>query len=425
MSAARARGRGFWLLYGGGLLLLTLAVLELGLRALWIKRATVSSGLEHPHFHHRQLPNHTYRYTTAEFDVTIRTNSYGLRGPDPVIPKPSGVTRLVMLGDSYVFGFPVADTETFAARIEQMLRGSGHRVEVVNGGVSGYSPTLEYVSLRDQFLAFEPDAVLLWYDLGDLQEDSWFQKNLLYDADGRIVRADPRFINGRFGYWEWLKNHSALAKYADIKLLRTFEKIRVLGLPGYLRTKLRGERAKVAIARLKRTQQAADAGAHDRFFLVRESATEELIRPYWDVSRRYVLMIRDLCAERGIRFAMGVYPYGMLVGPDQWATGRRFWGFEPGRTYDANAVRGLYRAFAAQEHIPLIDTFDSFRAAAASTKLFYDEDGHFTPEGHRVLAEHAVRDLQLLALIGADARARRSPWAFFRRSPRSGVEQHP
>lgn len=106
----------------------------------------------------------------------IRTNRFGLRGPDPTIPKPAGMLRILMLGDSFTFGFPVNDEETFAHLIEQGLRARGYPVEVINGGVSGYSPTLEYVSLRDDFLKFEPDLVMVWYDYGDLQEDYWFQK---------------------------------------------------------------------------------------------------------------------------------------------------------------------------------------------------------------------------------------------------------
>jgi hypothetical protein len=74
-----------------------------------------------------------------------------------------------MLGDSFTFGFAVRDEETFCQLIEQGLRNQGYPIEVVNGGVSGYSPTLHYISLRDEFLALDPVLVILWYDLGDLQ----------------------------------------------------------------------------------------------------------------------------------------------------------------------------------------------------------------------------------------------------------------
>ncbi|MBI3320264.1 MAG: hypothetical protein HYZ89_06750, partial [Candidatus Omnitrophica bacterium] len=139
--------------------LLGLGVAELGFRLFWVKQLRLGAGIEHPHFHHRLNPNESYHFTSKEFDVTVRTNRFGLRGPDPVIPKPPRTFRILMLGDSYTFGFPVKDQETFCHLIEQGLKSQGYSVEVVNGGVSGYSPTLHYLSLRDEFLAFEPDLV--------------------------------------------------------------------------------------------------------------------------------------------------------------------------------------------------------------------------------------------------------------------------
>ena len=395
---------------GAVALLLSLGMAELAFRLFWLHQLTIGQGIEHPHFHHRLLPNTTYHFATAEFNVDIRTNRYGLRGPDPVIPKPAGVTRLLMLGDSFTFGFPVRDDQTFSHVIESGLRARGRQVEVINGGVSGYAPTLHYISLRDQFLAFEPDAVILWYDLGDLQEDHWFEKNLIRDAQGRVVAAHPHYRDGRFDWWSWLVSRSALAKWVNNKPVSTYRKLRVLGFRRYLKVIVSGERAKVAIAKLKASQHAADLGMHDRFLLVREGADPASVRAAWKVSERYLLMIRDLLRERGISFALGIYPYGMLAGPDEWAHGRVFWGFEPGRTYDASGAQSLLHEFCQRERIPLIDTFQAFQTAAATQqeKLFYDEDGHMTPAGHRVLAKQALADHQLVAMMSRGrAHARR------------------
>ncbi len=378
---------------------LSFALLELGGRLVLLKSFVIPAGIEDPHYHHRLKPNTTYHFVTREFDVTARTNSYGLRGPDPVIPKPAKVIRILMLGDSYTFGFPVRDGEEFAALIERGLRERGYPVEVVNGGVSGTSPTLDYIALRDQFLSFQPDLVMLWYDLGDLQEDNWFQRNLIVDGHGRIERCDPLYINGHFDRWEWLKLHSVVASWADRKLVRTIDKIRVLGLQGYAGVIARGERAKVAIARVKAAQHASDLALNDRFLLVRPSSTIEMLAPYWELSQRYVLMIRDLLAQRQIPFVMGVYPYGMLVGPNQWGDGRTYWGFEKGKTYSADQALTLFAGFSRDHHVPLINTFDSFRAAGQHETLYYNWDGHFTPAGHRVLAEHVLHDRQFLSQL--------------------------
>lgn len=380
-------------------IILTLGMLEVAFRVFKLKKLFIPAGIQHTHFHHRLPPNQPQHYESDEFDVTIQTNRYGLRGPDPVLPKPAGRTRILMMGDSFTFGFPVRDEETFSAIVERRLTDQGLPVDIVNGGVSGYAPTLHYVSLRDQFLEFQPDAVILWFDFGDIQEDAWFQKNVIRDASGGIVRVDPRYRDGRFDWWEWTKQHSVLAKYLDTKLLRTWAKVRTLGLKGYIEAKRRGERSKVAIARLNAEKRSADLASSDRFLLVRDSLTAEQVRPYWDVTAQYLRMIHALCRERGIPLFIGLYPYGMIAGPDQWAEGRTAWGFEQGRTYEPGTAVELLGGFCAKEGIRFVNTIGSFRAAAASEKLYYDWDGHFTPAGHRVLAEHLLRDPQFQAVL--------------------------
>ena len=379
----------------------SLAAVELAFRVFWLKRLTIVSGIEHPVFHHRPKPHTTYHYQTKEFDVTITTNRYGLRGPDPVLPKPAGVTRILMLGDSFTFGYPVRDDETFCHLIEAGLRAKGLRAEVVNGGVSGYSPTLSYLSLREEFLTFEPDLVVLWFDLGDVADDNNFQRNLRYDAQSHLLGADPRYLDGHFSYWQWAVDHSALARWLNNKPLLTLQKMQILGVGGYLRAVARGERAKFAIARLRAEQGGPDAGKGDRFVLVRSWSTVERVQPAWAASEKYLRLIHELLAARKIPFILGVYPYGMNAGPDEWEKGRRFWGFEAGKTYDYRVAQAVYRRFSQAEHVPLVDTFDDFRTAAASTdaKLFFAHDGHLTPAGHRVLAQHTLKDPQFIELV--------------------------
>ncbi len=62
--------------------------------------------------------------------------------PAPAAPAPTpspavaGV-RIVVLGDSLAAGLGLAEAEAFPAVVEDLLRDTGHDVEVVNAGVSG------------------------------------------------------------------------------------------------------------------------------------------------------------------------------------------------------------------------------------------------------------------------------------------------
>jgi acyl-CoA thioesterase-1 len=66
--------------------------------------------------------------------------------PAPAAPAPTpspstaGV-RIVVLGDSLAAGLGLAAAEAFPAVVEDLLRGTGHDVEVVNAGVSGDTST--------------------------------------------------------------------------------------------------------------------------------------------------------------------------------------------------------------------------------------------------------------------------------------------
>jgi len=48
-----------------------------------------------------------------------------------------GPLRLVVLGDSLVAGFEIKAADAFPAQLEQALKARGHKVEVINAGVSG------------------------------------------------------------------------------------------------------------------------------------------------------------------------------------------------------------------------------------------------------------------------------------------------
>jgi lysophospholipase L1-like esterase len=93
--------------------------------------------------------------------VTI--NSLGLRGAEPRVPRPR--RRILTLGDSITFGYGVGDDETYAAALGRAL--APQDVEIVNGGVTGY--TSHQVRKRLALLAptLRPDVVTVcigWND---------------------------------------------------------------------------------------------------------------------------------------------------------------------------------------------------------------------------------------------------------------------
>lgn len=114
----------------------------------------------------------TRHYVPGEYDVRVRTNSAGMRGVREYTLDPQpGVHRVLMLGDSFVFGFGVEDDEVVSAVLEDRLNAAsapGQRFEVINLAVSGFGQAEELVTLRARGLRYRPQTVVLFYFDNDI-----------------------------------------------------------------------------------------------------------------------------------------------------------------------------------------------------------------------------------------------------------------
>lgn len=105
----------------------------------------------------RNIPG--WEATTNGKKLTI--NSRGLRDREYALIKPRGVTRVLVLGDSYTWGYGVADDEIYTEVLERSLGQRGAAVQVINSGVSGWGTDQEYLFLQSEGLQYQPDVVVL------------------------------------------------------------------------------------------------------------------------------------------------------------------------------------------------------------------------------------------------------------------------
>ncbi len=109
--------------------------------------------------------------------ITYEINRQGLHGPEVAEVKPAGTFRILGIGDSFTFGQGVCEEDTFLRRLDRSLNAngsSGHRYEVLNAGVQGYDTHDEVVHLEHQWLAYDPDLVLIGFYLNDAYEEMTF-----------------------------------------------------------------------------------------------------------------------------------------------------------------------------------------------------------------------------------------------------------
>ena len=169
--------------------------------------------------------------------MTIAVNALGLRGPERRVSKPPGTRRILLLGDSFAFGWGVEQEETFGARLERQLAPRGGPVEVWSAAVPGWSTDQQYLYLRLRGLVLEPDLVLLAVGENDLAELAF---NRLTLDEGRLpVRVESLFrmidATGRMRYlgrgraalpraaWPgeaWLQDHSRLYHWLRFRVAK-------------------------------------------------------------------------------------------------------------------------------------------------------------------------------------------------------------
>src|SRR5439155_2090482 len=116
-------------------------------------------------------------------DKPVRINSRGLRGPEIPFSRRQGSVRLLLLGDSIVFGYGVADGEDLGSRLVAQLKPTNVSAEVVNTGVPSYNSEQEVAFLERDGLRYHPDWVVVGVCWNDINEKS----GVIVNPEGWLV----------------------------------------------------------------------------------------------------------------------------------------------------------------------------------------------------------------------------------------------
>jgi len=110
-----------------------------------------------PYLGWRFIPNKrgaiVYREGPYHF---IKTNSLGFRDQEPPSSN-ENISKILVLGDSFVVNVSVKDDQVFTEIMEQHL----YRTVVLNFGVNGYGQVQEYLLLKQWFNKIKPELVIL------------------------------------------------------------------------------------------------------------------------------------------------------------------------------------------------------------------------------------------------------------------------
>jgi lysophospholipase L1-like esterase len=304
---------------------LTLGVCEVAVRLVEPVADTKGVRLEMSD-RHFGLPKNSRGFAGG---VEYKTNSLGFRGRDLNDLDPTPDDIILVLGDSYAFGYGVSLEESFPFLLEEDLsRKYPHLpTKVINLGIPGYNTAQELATLREATRRLRPNLVLIAYHLNDIQ--TYFQEHGARDLMvGRVVYA--------------VKNH--------VHLLR-FILPRIAGLLRWL-----GIKVKTTVT--TEIEEYVDGGAAWR-------GNQQTLKAMFQYSRAI-----------GARVGVIVVPY--VVQLDE---------MHPA----ADAYRAVVM-FCESEHIPVVNAFDYFRGRDAQELWINVFDGHPNAHGHRLIAK-AAEDL--------------------------------
>ena len=347
-----------------------------------------------PILHHRRLPHVTRRSR----GVDLRTNWLGLRDREYPVEKAGDTFRILMVGDSVIEGGGLQLEETIPAQLQAALNamGCGRTFEVLNAGVAGYSPILEYLFVKHVGLSLHPDLVIVNFDMSDVHEDLLWTFVAQVDSSGlptavpvdRLIETavllppvgwprSLRFLDPLERRLAWSATYQVVRRSpAGLRLFgsvrMTSERLARLGVVGDIR--------------------------YDPLTITRdvESPTE---REAWPLTRRYLVAIRDLTRAHAVKFALVVYPMPHQVSATASPDGRRQLGLGPG-LYASERPFEILGQLGRQERFPVISLLETFRARIdADGPLFWPDDFHHTPAGARVFAAGLVAGLHRQGII--------------------------
>jgi lysophospholipase L1-like esterase len=146
--------------------------------------------------------------------VEVSVNTLGFRGPETTRAKPAGIRRVLLIGDSTVYGHGVAQEATFASRLNESL---GPMIEVINLGVPGYSTEQSINLLELRGWSLEPDLLVVASLWSDNNFDAFIDKDLLSERSAfeHSAAAGVSRVLQRSALYRWLDWHLRLGPKAE------------------------------------------------------------------------------------------------------------------------------------------------------------------------------------------------------------------
>lgn len=274
------------------------------------------------------------RFNHPDFSVEVYINSQGLRDDEYSLSR-TDKKRMLVLGDSFGWGFGVEHDDIFCEIIENRRPGW----EIINASVSGYGTDQEFLYLKEKGIHFKPDVVLLLFSKNDflnnvLVEQNWYYKPRFILSGDQLILQNVPVPRSTFG--QKLDRFFFGKTYL---LKRIYLKIKIIGIQ--LRSAQGADKPPEGNAGVRKTSKAQ----RDRY---RHRLVQCLIAE-----------INNFSADHGSRLVLVSVPLD-------------------------DEERKVLEEVAASENIPYLPLDDALRGADG--EVTFRNDYHWNAHGQKVVA---------------------------------------
>lgn len=302
-------------------------------------------------------PDYRGRFTNlVDFDVEIRTNSLGLRGPRLTGRRPA----VLGLGDSFMFGHGVGEGESFLAVAARRLG-----AEPVNAGVPGYD-LCQAVDLGERLLPdLAVDAIVIAAFSANDEVDVTYGRDRIEVRFGYAVepgsKFDPASPRRRATHFVYRNSHlTRMARHSP---------------------------AIEAISRwIGRGESIHRRMAQELLVAYQVPVSPTVVRG-GEMTRDCLDKLSTLARSRDVPVLGLLLPDVLEIDSESRSRTLRL----ADRLHldlDLEAPRQRLTKIFGEAGIPTLDVTAALRSApAAAGRLYFTQDRHFTPSGSRIVGE--------------------------------------
>lgn len=301
------------------------------------------------------LPNAQFRQRLyGGHEALVRTNSLGFRDREHSVDGEGARFRVVVLGDSFVWGFGVNNEDIFTVRLREMLPG----VQLINLGVTGYNLTQEHELLKLRGLTYDPDLVVVTFcqnDITSVRIPTARKRNSESGEITNIIRRLRQQLSQRVFLYDLFR----IGVNRNKRLARFLVRVGVKeSLGGY-----------------------DELDVNLRPALVRYP---DVLERDWTSATAELGRIQETCQAHSVKIVVAAIPARQAIDADAMLSSLSYVDYDPSDFAWEKPYRMLAE-YCKRRGLHFVNAYPAFRESEAGLYLQYDM--HFSPEGHRLFAD--------------------------------------